>query len=54
MAFVFGSEKNGLGKFWLDQLNCTVNIPMKGNADSLNLHASVACILAESNRRELN
>ena len=54
MAFVFGSEKNGLGKFWLDQLNCTVNIPMKGNADSLNLHASVACILAESNRRERN
>ncbi len=52
-AFIFGSEKEGLGSFWLDHLTCQVKIPMKGNADSLNLHASTACILAEYNRREL-
>ena len=51
-AFIFGSEKDGLGNFWLDRLTCQIKIPMKGNADSLNLHASAACILAEYNRRE--
>ena len=53
IAFIFGSEKEGLGNFWREHLACQVKIPMKGNADSLNLHASAACILAEYNRRNL-
>lgn len=50
-AFIFGSEKSGLGDFWTEQTCAQVKIPMKGAADSLNLHASVACIIAEYNRR---
>ena len=50
-AFVFGSEKSGLGDFWIEQTCAQIKIPMKGAADSLNLHASVACIIAEYNRR---
>ena len=51
-AFIFGSEKSGLGDFWTEQLSAEVKVPMKGAADSLNLHASVACIMAEYNRRQ--
>ncbi len=51
-AFLFGSEKEGLGQFWIEQVNDLIGIPMKGNADSLNLNVSVACILAEYNRKE--
>ena len=50
-AFVFGSEKAGLGKFWLDRVRGTIKIPMSGKADSLNLNISVACILSEYQRR---
>ena len=50
-AFVFGSEKAGLGKFWLDRVRGTIKIPMSGKADSLNLNISVACILSEHQRR---
>ena len=50
-AFVFGSEKAGLGKFWLDRVHGIVKIPMSGKADSLNINISVACILAEHQRR---
>ncbi len=51
-AFIFGSEKQGLGKFWRDHSADLIKIPMKGGADSLNLHASAACVLAEYNRRD--
>ena len=51
IAFIFGSEKEGLGRFWTDRSVDLIKIPMKGSADSLNLHASAACILAEYNRR---
>jgi TrmH family RNA methyltransferase len=50
-AFVFGSEKDGLGKFWLDRVHGTIKIPMSGKADSLNLNVSVACVLTENERR---
>ena len=50
-AFVFGSEKAGLGKFWLDRVHGIIKIPMSGKADSLNINISVACILAEHQRR---
>ena len=51
-AFLFGSEKEGLCQFLIEQVNDLIGIPMKGNADSLNLNVSVACILAEYNRKE--
>jgi TrmH family RNA methyltransferase len=51
-AFLFGSEKDGLGHYWLDLVDDLIGIPMKGNADSLNLHVSVACMLAEYNRKQ--
>ena len=52
-AFLFGSEKDGLGHYWLDVVDDLIAIPMKGDADSLNLHVSVGCILAEYNRKEI-
>jgi len=49
-VFIFGSEKCGLGEFWKNQKLEWVKIPMKGQASSLNLNASVACLLYEMNR----
>ena len=49
-AFIFGSEKYGLGEFWKDQDLQWIKIPMKGSASSLNLNVSVACLLYEWNR----
>lgn len=50
LAFVFGSEKWGLGEYWKKQEMEWVRIPMKGTASSLNLNVSVACLLYEHNR----
>ena len=50
-ALIFGSEKNGLDNFWKKNINTFLKIPMYGRADSLNLHASVACTLFEFNRQ---
>ncbi len=49
-AFVLGSEKEGLGEFWKERIKEWACIPMKGEASSLNLNASAACLLAEFNR----
>ena len=49
-AFIFGSEKSGLGEFWKKQSLDWIKIPMRGAASSLNLNVSVACFLYESNR----
>jgi TrmH family RNA methyltransferase len=51
-ALIFGSEKDGLGEFWLNKVDDLIKIPMNGNADSLNLNVSVACILAEYQRKK--
>ena len=51
IALIFGSEKEGLGDFWLNRIDDLIQIPMAGNADSLNLNVSVACILAEYCRK---
>ena len=51
IALIFGSEKEGLRDFWLNRIDNLIQIPMAGNADSLNLNASVACILAEYCRK---
>jgi TrmH family RNA methyltransferase len=53
-AFIFGSEKYGLGEFWKDQDLQWIKIPMKGSASSLNLNVSVACLLYEWNRSQEN
>ena len=49
-AFVLGSEKEGLGGFWRERIEDWVTIPVKGEAGSLNLNVSAACLLAEFNR----
>ena len=49
-AFLFGSEKVGLGEFWQDPPDQWVKIGIQGQASSLNLNASVACFLYEYNR----
>ncbi len=46
-AFVFGSEKFGLGEHWQNQSVEWIKIPMNGSASSLNLNVSVACLLYE-------
>ena len=50
LAFVFGSEQEGLGEFWQKAVKKWIKIPMKGTASSLNLNVSVGCLLYESNR----
>ena len=50
-AFVVGNEKHGLGSFWKKNLTQWCSIPTLGTASSLNLNASVACLLSEFNRR---
>ena len=49
-AFVLGSEREGLGEFWKERIGEWALIPMEGEASSLNLNASAACLLAEFNR----
>jgi len=49
-AFIFGSEKSGLGEFWKNQPLDWLKIPMRGTASSLNINVSVACVLYELNR----
>ena len=49
-AFVLGSEREGLGEFWKERIGEWARIPMEGEASSLNLNASAACLLAEFNR----
>jgi TrmH family RNA methyltransferase len=49
-AFVLGSEKEGLGEFWKERIAEWACIPMAGEASSLNLNVSAACLLAEFNR----
>ena len=49
-AFALGSEKEGLGDFWRERVDDWITIPMKGEASSLNLNVSAACLLAEFNR----
>jgi len=50
-AFVFGSEKSGLGESWQNEKINWLSIPMMGTASSLNLNVSVACLLYECNRQ---
>lgn len=54
-AIVMGSEHEGLSETWLNHADALVRIPMKGEADSLNLAMSTTIMLYEAvrQRREL-
>lgn len=47
LAVAFGTEQYGLSDFWLKQAQMPVKIPMKGNADSLNVAMSTGVLLYE-------
>ena len=50
-AMLLGSESDGLSEFWLDRSEQKVRIPMKGQADSLNVAAAAAVCLYEARRQ---
>ncbi len=51
-ALFFGSERDGLTDYWLDQVDQRIRIPMAGRADSLNVAAaSVVCLYEAARQR---
>ena len=50
-AIVMGCEAKGLDAFWIETAAEQVTIPMRGEADSLNLSVAAGCLLAEVNRQ---
>ncbi len=50
-ALILGSEKDGLSNFWLNRADVTINIPMSGQADSLNVGSTAAILLYEAVRQ---
>lgn len=50
-AIIMGSEHEGLSDAWLNEADTLVRIPMKGEADSLNLSVSTALLLYEAVRQ---
>ncbi|MBK9016841.1 MAG: RNA methyltransferase [Saprospiraceae bacterium] len=51
LAFVLGAEATGISKFWVEQADERVIIPMSGQVDSLNVSASAAIVLFEAVRQ---
>jgi len=51
LAVVMGSEQKGLSSFWREQADQKVKIPMKGNADSLNVSVATSVIIYEAIRQ---
>jgi TrmH family RNA methyltransferase len=51
LAIVMGSEQYGLSKFWLENANLPVRIPMAGQADSLNVAMATIITLFEAVRQ---
>lgn len=49
-AIVVGNEANGLSKKWLD-FGTSINIPMRGEIDSMNVSASAAVLIFEATRQ---
>ena len=50
-AIVLGSEADGLTKFWLENADRRVKIPMRGQIDSLNVSVSAAILTFEAMRQ---
>ena len=51
LAVVMGSEQYGLSKFWLENCDVPVRIPMAGQADSLNVAMAAIITLFEAVRQ---
>ena len=51
VAILLGSEREGLGPFWIENQDESLVIPMSGSAGSLNLSVSAACFLSEATRQ---
>jgi len=51
LAVVMGSEQYGLSKFWLENCDTPVRIPMAGQADSLNVAMAAIITLFEAVRQ---
>lgn len=47
LALIFGSEKDGVTASWLHSTFTKISLPMRGQADSLNLSTAVAAIAYE-------
>ena len=47
VALVLGTEQLGLSKFWLENADLQVKIPMKGSSDSLNVAAATTLLVYE-------
>ena len=50
-AIVAGSEHEGLKEIWMEAAHFKVRIPMRGQADSLNVSTAVAVVLYEALRQ---
>lgn len=46
-ALVLGAEASGISKFWVEQADQTIIIPMSGQVDSMNVSASAAIAMFE-------
>ena len=51
LAFVLGAEATGISKYWAEQADERIIIPMAGQVDSLNVSASAAIVLFETMRQ---
>jgi TrmH family RNA methyltransferase len=51
VALLMGSEHSGLSRFWLERSEQAIRIPMRGQADSLNVAAAAAVCLYEARRQ---
>lgn len=54
IVLLFGSEQYGLSEYAKNQINESVSIPMKGEADSLNLAISSSIVMYEVTKQKFN
>lgn len=54
VAFLMGSEANGLSEFWLQNADEKIIIPMKGKIDSMNVSNAAAILIYEAVRQRSN
>lgn len=50
-AIVMGTEADGLTRFWLENADARIKIPMRGRIDSLNVSVSTAVLTFEAMRQ---
>mgnify|MGYP003774385291 CR=1 FL=1 len=51
VALVLGNEAKGLGENWVDQAYSSVKLPMRGQADSLNVSVTASVMMYEAMRQ---